>query len=354
MADYTVALEQLRGAIEASEGAGTTPTRILSTGPAGNIDASDVQKRETIEDRRAAGTRTSLRATYSGIESSMLRLSSIPVSYEETGWWLASLAPTGGGVPGTVDTSSYERTFTPVEGTATNTYGTGYYTLNLQYSSLDFAATRVEKIPAMAITALTLNFSKQASGTDTGLTLDLELTQTQGTVTAGTAFDGSLSATTPTLVLGNQLTAYIDSSYGSIGSTSDDQVMSASFNLVNPLTWHDGMDGTNAHTSGHWAQQWTPTMTITRRFSDLTELNAYVAKTTRAVRLEAVGDVVGGSTATNIFRLDFVGKPTDHRRTQIDGLYYAEIDLEAIYDSTLTTSWEAFVRNATAAAYTAT
>ena len=40
-------------------------------------------KRITIEDRRAAGTRTSLRATYSGIESSDLVLSNIPVSYQE-------------------------------------------------------------------------------------------------------------------------------------------------------------------------------------------------------------------------------------------------------------------------------
>lgn len=354
MADYSVALEQLRGAIEASEGDGTTPTRILSTGPAGNVDASDLQKRETIEDRRAAGTRTSLRATYSGIESSMFRLSSIPVSYEETGWWLALLAPSGGVAGSVVDTSAYERTFTPVEGTATNSYGTGYYTAQIQYSSLDFSATRVDKVPAMAITSMTMNFDKRASGTDTGLTLDLELTQTQGTVTAATSFDGSLSATTPTLVLGNQLTAYIDDTYGSIGSTSDDQVMSASFSLVNPLTWHDGMDGTNAHTSGHWAQQWTPTMTITRRFSDLTELDAYVAKTTRAVRIEATGDIVGSSTATNTFRIDMVGKPTDHRRTQIDGLYYAEIDLEGIYDPTLTTSWQAYVVNDVSAAYTAT
>ena len=353
MADYTVALEQLRGAIETSEGTATTPTRILSTGPAGNIDASDIRKRETIEDRRAAGTRTSLRATYSGIESSMIRLSSIPVSYEETGWWLSLLAPSGGTAPTTTN-DAYERTFTPVEGTATNTYGTGYFTANLQYSSLDFASTMVEKVPACAITSMTLNFDKRASGTDTGVTMDLELTQTQGTVTAGTAFDGSLSATTPTLVIGNQLTAYVDSAYGSIGSTSDDQIMSASFTLTNPLTWHDGMDGTNAHTSGHWAQQWTPTMSITRRFSDLTELNAYVAKTTRAVRLEALGDAIGTASDQTTFRLDFVGKPTDHRRTQVDGLYYAEIDLEAIYDATLTTSWSAYVFNTTDAAYTAT
>ena len=156
------------------------------------------------------------------------------------------------------------------------------------------------------------------------------------------------------MVLGNQLTAYIDDSYGSIGSTSDDQVMSASFNLINPLTRHHGMDGTNAITSSHWAQQWTPTLTITRRFSDLTELNAYIAKTTRAVRFEAIGDVVGAATATNTLRLDAVVKPVDHRRTQVDGLYYAEIDYECIYDSTLTTSWELYAMNDISAAYTAT
>lgn len=354
MADFTSALEQLRGAIETGEGSATTPTRILSLGPAGNVDAGDLLNRANIEDRRAAGTRTSLRDLYSGIEDNMLRISSIPMSYQEVGWWLTLLAPTGGAVPGTVDTSAYTRTFTPTEGTSTNTYGTGYYTANLEYSSLDFESTLVYQMPAMAITNLTMNFDKRASGTDTGAMLDLEFTMTQGTATQGTAFNGSLSQGTPTLIIGNQLTSYVDDDYGSIGSTADDQVMSASFNLVNPLTWHDGMDGTNAHTSGHWAQQWTPTMTLTRRFSDTTELDAYVARTTRAVRIHATGDVVGGSTATNQFYLDFVGKITDFNPTLVDGLWYAEIPMEAVYDSTLTTSWSTWLQNATAAAYTAT
>lgn len=356
MADFSIALEQLRGAIETSEGTATTPTRILYAGPPGNFDPSGLIKRATIEDRRAAGTRTSLRGTYSGIESSDFTISNMPVSYQDIGWWLSLIAPTGATAPTVVDTSAYTRTWTPAEGTAVNTYGAGggYYTANLQYSSLDFASTLVYKLPAMRVSNLTLRWDKRASGTDTGVMADISLMMSKGTATQGTAFDGSLSHTTPTLVLGNQVTSYMDSASTALGTTGDTQITSATFSLDLPVTFHDGFDGQNGHTSAHYAQQWVPTATITRRFSDKTEFTAYIARTTRAIRLAAEGDVVGASTATNQFRFDMVMSPTDHRVAQVDGLYYAEIDYEGIYDSTLTTCWQAFVRNATAAAYTAT
>jgi hypothetical protein len=352
VATGSVALEKLQGRIEVTEGAGGTATRVLSIGPGGGVDHSNVQKRVTIEDRRAAGTRTSLRNTYSGIESSVLTISSIPVSYQDFGWWMTLLAPTGGGVPGTVDTTARTRTFTPVEGTAVNTYGTGFYTAFLEFSALDFSATMVRKMPAMRVTNLTLNWSKRASGTDTGFTMDVELSMGQSTATNGTSFSTALSAGTPTLAIGNQLISYVDTS--TIGTTGDTDIMSARFQLVNPLTFHDGMDGQNGHTSAHHALQWTPTMTLTAKFSDLTELNAYVARTTRKVRIASVGDVVGATTATNLIRFDFIGSPVDHRITAVDGLWYSEIDLEGIYDDTLTTSWAAYLQNASTAAYTAT
>jgi hypothetical protein len=206
----------------------------------------------------------------------------------------------------------------------------------------------------MRLTNLTINFNKRASGTDTGLTVDAELTMGKGTATRATAFTGTLSQGTPTLAIGNQLASYVSNTFATIGGTADTNIMSASFNLVNPLTWHDGMDGTNGHTSAHHAQQWTPTMTLTRKFSDTTELDAYVNRTTRAVRLHATGGIVGATTATNQFYLDFMGKVTDYNPTLVDGLWYAEVAMEAIYDPTLTTSWRAFLQNGVSAAYTAT
>jgi hypothetical protein len=353
MATGSVALELLQGRIEISEGtAASTATRILYVGPAGGIDPSGIQKRTIVEDRRAWGKRTGLAAVYSGIESNTLGITGIPISYEQIGWWLTLLAPSGGGVPGTVDTSAYTRTFTPVEGTAVNTFGTGYRTAYLEFSTLDFSSTLVQKMPAMRVSNITFNFNKRASGTDTGATMDLELMMGLGTATNGTAFSTALADATNTLVIGNQFTSYVDTT--TLGTTADNNVSQARFSLANPLSFHDGFDGTRGHTSAHHSQQWTPTMTVTRKFSDLTELNAYLAGTTRKVRLAAEGGVVGAATATNQFRFDFVGSPMDHRRTEVDGLVYAEIDLEGIYDSTLTTSWEAYLRNGVAAAYTAT
>lgn len=352
MATGSIALEQLRGRIETSEAAGGTPTRILLTGPAGGIDASDIKKRETIEDRSLRGFRTPLVATYSGLESSMLRLTNIPISYQTIGWWLSLIAPTGGGIPGTVDSSAYTRTFTPVEDTTLNTYGTGYYSAYLEYAPQDLASTVTRQMPAMRITQMAMNFAKRASGVDTGATMDLTLEMSQGTATNGTAFTGSLSASTPTLVLGNQIATYVDTT--TIGSTADTNLTTVTFNLDSPLSFHDGFDANPQHTSAHLAQQWTPTVTISRKFSDLTELNAYFNRTTRKIRVKATGDIVGATTAVNEFRLDLYGQATDHRQTEIDGLIYAEIDYELIRDSTVTTSWEVFLRNNVAAAYTAT
>lgn len=352
MATGSIALEQLRGRIEVSEGAGGTATRILFTGPAGNIDPSDIKKRETIEDRSLRGFRTPLIATYSGLESTMLRLTNIPMAYETIGWWLSLVAPTGGVVPGTVDSSAYTRTFTPDESTTLNTYGTGYYSAYLEYAPTDLASTIVRSMPAMRVTQLAFNFSKRASGVDTGATMDLTLEMSQGTATNGTAFTGSLTASTPTLILGNQITSYVDTS--TIGSTGDTNVTTVTFNLDSPLSYHDGFDGNPQHTSAHLATQWTPTLTMSRKFSDLTELNAYTARTTRKIRLQALGDIVGATTAVNEFRYDFYGVPTDHRQTEIDGLVYAEIDYEGVRDSTVTSSWQVFLRNNVAAAYSAT
>jgi hypothetical protein len=253
-----------------------------------------------------------------------------------------------------VDTSAYTRTFTPVEGTTVNTYGTGFYTANLQYSAADFASTLVYKLPAMRIQRIAFTWNKRASGTDTGLMMDLSLTMGKGTATQGTAFDGSLTAGTPTLAIGNQVSAYVDSAYASIGSTLDNQITSATFALELPITYHDGFDGTNGHTSAHYAQQWVPTVTMQRRFSDKTELTAYLAKSVRALRFFAEGGIVGGSTATNQFTFNAVVSPTDHSVTQVDGLYYADLSFEGIYDGTLTTTWSAALRNSVAAAYTAT
>ena len=353
MADFSVALERLDGAIEATDGGATAPTRIISTGPPGNVDISQLLKRETITDRRAAGTRTSLRGTYSGLETSDLVISNVPVSFNEVGWWLTLVAPAGDSGSVT-DTSAYTRTFLPVEGTTVSTWGTGFYTCNLEYSTLDFASTLVYQMPAMRVTNITFRFDKRASGTDTGVMMDIALTMSKGTLTQGTSFTSSLSQTTPTLAIGNQVSAYVDSAYGSIGGTADAQITSATFSLDLPVTYHDGFDGTNGHTSAHYAQQWVPTLSIQRRFSDKTELTAYVNKSVRAMRFEALGDVVGATTTKNTFRLDAVVSPTDHTVTQVDGLYYADLSYEGIYDSTLTTNWSATLINTVSDDYTTT
>ena len=182
--------------------------------------------------------------------------------------------------------------------------------------------------------------------------MDIEFMQTKGTATNGTAFSTAVADATNTLILGNQISTYVDTT--TIGSTADTNVTAARFTLTNPVSFHDGFDGVNGHTSAYFAQPWTPTLTLTRLFADMTEFNAYIARTNRKVRIQANGGVVGATTATNRFILDFYGSIMDHRQTEVDGLIYAEIDLEGYYDSTFTTSWGAVVYNGVATAATAT
>ncbi len=144
---------------------------------------------------------------------------------------------------------------------------------------------------------------------------------------------------------GNALKSYIDTS--TLASTADANVTNASFHLLKKNVYHDGMDATGNHTSMHRPQGWESTLSYTRKFSDLLELNAYLGtagiKTTRKVRIEAVGGQIGAVSAKNTIRLDFIGKALetdDSTRQLIDGLWYQNFTLRGFYDAGLGASWK--------------
>jgi hypothetical protein len=348
------ALLTARAALGATEGASTTPTRLMYLGTAENIDTTGLQQFETIEDRLAWAKADGLRNIYAGIENNTFSVSNVPLSFEDTGFLLCTVpgmvsgAGAGAGTPTTTDTSAYTRAFVPSQ--TVTTYGaTGGYDMHLQIGTTDFISTVGWSIPGLKLTDFTMTFNKRATGTDTGC-LFSGTWQTPKACTDITAFTGSLSDRTQTHPIGNTNKTYLDTSTS--GTTADPEITTAVFHWARQPSFHDGMDDTGLHTSMHFPGHVTTDLTITRKFSDKTELNAYVAKTLRKFRLLNEGALIGATTALNTVRVDFIGKITGHQPTWVDGMLYATITYSGMYDSTLLSSWSAQTISTTSAAYT--
>jgi hypothetical protein len=221
--------------------------------------------------------------------------------------------------------------------------------MHLQVGPTDLTASVNWSIPGLRCTDLTVNFKKRASGTDTGLTFS-GTWQTPKTATQITALTGSLSDRTQTLPTGNVIESFVDTS--TIGTTADTNITEATFHVANPPAFHDGLDGTALHTSMHFPNAQQSDLTIVRKFSDTTELAAYLARTLRKVRLIAEGALIGATTALNTIQLDFYGKPMSHSHTWIDGILYASIQLQGVYDATNTAAFKFVTISAVSAAYT--
>jgi len=351
MATGLEALGSLRGAIEAAEGDATEPTRLLYIPPA---SISITQTKENIEDRRQwAKGFDGLVNVYPGMEDVTVTLTGVPMSFEDAGFWWCMWAKSGSAAGSVIDTSGYERTWTPSQ--TSSVVGTGVESLHLQYGATDLLGTVGWSIPGLVGENLSLHFRKRASGTDTGVTMDMTF-RTASAASQITAFDGSLSDRTQTMALGQQLLAYVDTTSGGLGGTADTSITEFDLNWNRPAIFHDGMDGTATHTTMHRGYA-EVTGSFLRQFSDKTELDAYIgtddAKTLRAIRVEAVGGLVGSSTAYNTIRADVVGKLTDPGTIPelVDGLWYQRFGITGHYDATVGASSELYTLNDVSAAY---
>lgn len=354
MATGSELLLSVRGALGASEGAATTPTRILYPGVPSNVDLGGIKALTAIEDRRAWNKADQVADILTGIEDNGITIAPFPASTEDLGFWLSTAvgvvsgAGQGAGTPTTTDTSAYLRLFKPSQ-TAYAYGATGGYDLHLQVGHSDFISTLGWSIPGLRCTDFTLGFKKRASGTDTGVLFG-GTWQTNKTSTDITAFTGSLSDRTQTFLTGNMFKAYVDTS--TMGSTADTDVSEATFTFGRPPSWHDGADGIGLHTEMLFPNPMASSMQVIRKFADTLEYAAYKAKTLRKIRLICEGALIGASTALATIQLDFVGKLVTHRSMYVDGMLYAELGYQGIYDSTLGASWAVTTINTVSAAYT--
>ncbi len=352
MATGSQTLQSLRGRIEASEAAGGTPLRFLY--PAQGSVALTVAN-EPIKVDLAWNKQDLTYDILAGIETDGVALTGIPLSYEDALWYASMFDAALSGTPSTTDTSAYTRTGAPSQ-TDNTVSATGVRSCLLQYSSSDFISTAGWSIPGLIGESMTLNFKKRASGNDTGVSGDFTF-MTASKATVITAFTGSLSDRTQTYPTGNALKSYVDTTTS--GSTADANITDATFTLQKQNKYHDGMDLSNAHTSMHRPVGWTSQLTFTRKFSDLTEYNAYLGaagiKTLRRVRITATGAIVGAVSAVNTLQLDFSGKHTAMSAVPqyVDGVLYQNFTLDGVMDTTLGASWKLTGINNVSTAYTA-
>jgi hypothetical protein len=160
-----------------------------------------------------------------------------------------------------------------------------------------------------------------------------------------TAFTGSLSDRTTVPVSCNGTTVYIDGT--TIGTTADSNVIAVDFNLeLGPVPLYT-LDGTIAAKDIYRPDFRRWTASITRQYSTVTEWTAYVAKTTRMVRVRTTGATLGSSNYQ--IDLDLYGTYTNREWSDVDGIITEVLTLEQIYNTAATADHQMVIVNADAA-----
>jgi hypothetical protein len=328
------ALASARAVLEGSRGGGGTPTRIVYFRPGAGALSQQVG---TISPTEAWGKFAPYRRHYPGLERSGLSFAG-DFTYTDAIFWLnlAVKAVASGSV---TDTNAYTWAFLPTE------TSDDLKSALFQFGYVDFLSTWGGSLPGCIVNDLTVTFTKNVGDDETGVSFTAELMSAYG-VTQITAFTGSLSDRVITSALGTNWQVYVDAS--TIGTTADTAVDQLTYHINNGYVYRDGADNTGHAAEIVRANKRMSDVTYRRYFNSKTELDAYIAKTTRKVRSIVAGDIVGATTTKNTIQLDYYGAIDDYTFTTVNGLIYANVKLRPVYDTVLTSDHKWTVINTTA------
>jgi hypothetical protein len=329
-------LASARAALEATRGVGGTPTRLLYFRPGGMTLNQAVG---TISPTEAWAKYAPYRRHYAGLERSGFSMAG-DVTFDDFIWQLNTAVKA---VPSGVitDTSAYTWTFLPTE------TSDDIKSALIQFSYGDFISTWGGSLAGCIVNHLTVHWTKNVADDETGLSYTAELMSAAG-VTQLTAFTGALSDRSITSAVGPNWQAYVDTA--TIGSTPDTRITEATYELENGYVYRDGADNTGHAIEIVRGAKRITSLTYQRYFNSKAELDAYIAKTVRKVRLLVEGAVVGAATAKNTVKLDYYGVIDDHTYAtgaagSGSGLIYANIKLRPLYDTVLTSDHQWVVIN---------
>lgn len=317
-----------RAALEATRNTPVAPTRKLyfETG----MHAQEVATIRPKEQRRSYFE--SYRA-YPGLERDSLDFAG-DVTYDDLPWWgnthiKALAAGTAGGAG---DTAAITWLFTP---------SAAVDDLKSATVEFDLDGPTLWSIPGCLGNELSLGFKK---GEEVKFTSKM---MTAKGATQIAAFTGTGPDRVVESALGTTAKVFTDGS--AIGTTEDD-VESATFKLMNRFVHRDALDGTAVAKELKRPQARGWELEVSRYFATDAELDAYIAKTERKVRIQTEGSVIAG-TASNIkrrLRLDCYGIWDKHVWAKVDGMIYARMTLVPLYDATAATDFSLEVVNAVA------
>jgi hypothetical protein len=191
------------------------------------------------------------------------------------------------------------------------------------------------KLPGCSTDELTISYVKDEAVNFSATTI------AAGTVTLGTAFSASPGDTTQISVLGVGAAVYIDAT--TIGSTADTSVQEATFTLTRGLVRRETLNGTSAavDTVAPVARQ--ARLEIVRYFTNRNELDKFLLKSERKIRIAVTGPALGAGTYE--FTLDFYGVADTHEIAEVDGVIVANITYRGIVDASAATDFSITVKN---------
>ena len=296
----------MRAVLESSRGAGGTPVRIIEF-TTGTHD----QKIDVI---RPQEYRSSYFGHYSsaiGTEINSFKIDG-DLSYEMAAW-LGKVFVNGAATASGATAVTWA--FTPL-GTADNLKSA---LVEFGYGDGIGATAPAWSVPYVCGDQLTIKWDKKAS--QVGFTADL---LSPKVATQISAFTGTPSAPTVTLMSPSVTKVYIDTT--TIGSTADNYVISAEWQLKNNFKNLYTLNGTNAAQDSFRPDLLEWTLKLDRYYINDTELDARNAGTLRKVRVESTGPTLGGGTYKGTW--DFYGVYSARTLAETDNLGIEQFTLE--------------------------
>lgn len=309
----------VRAAIEATRGTGVNPTRILE-----NTEFGHTPSLRTIRPKERRGSYFAYYRAAAGREMHNARMGG-NLSFNQLAW-LGNMfvkgvtTGTGGGADKTY-------AFTP----SSTTDDLKSFTLEFGYDTTLSASQPGLRLVYVVGDQLTLTFDKAS---DEGVTFAAEMHSPKA-MSQISAFGGSPTALTTTAMTPVQTTVFIDAA--TIGSTADNYVAKAEFVLTHDWTDLDTLNGTTAaqDTFRVGARDWV--LTLTRYFINDNELDRYVDKAERKIRIRNTGPALGGSNYSATLDLYGVLDSDGYSVASVDGLMMETLKYVPFYDTTATT-----------------
>lgn len=317
-----------RAALETARGTAITPTRLIYFG-----DGSHSQEVGTIRPSEKRASYIEAFRAYPGIERNGFQFSGA-LTFEQAVWWAnLHVKAVASGVGASADkTWTFAPTLTSDDLKSA--------TIQFGYADSIGATLPAWEVPGCLGEELTIEWAK-----DDVVRFSSSLMTHKG-ASQISAFTGALSDVTTIDALGTGTVVYVDTT--TIGSTLDANILDGSFSLTNGYTYLDALNGTATASAILRPNPRSWRLNVSRYYANDTELDLYLTKAMRKVRVKVTGPLIPTTAVNNSITLDLYGVWEVNALGESDGLGVAKMTLAPLYDSTATNDMGLVIVNAMA------